>query len=176
MGQDLYASKGKSAEAVTPVQNAPSSPVPTPILEISPERGQFLRILNQIARGEMQGLPLYLDLRDSNGDPLPVNTTLYLVIEPNGHTGQLVVSEVVESIDQYVTLSITEQRNVDNIDACKLTLQFPESHPSKAGEPTPYVDVRDIDTAYLMCDSAAQIDWSESQAFIDSAAVEQRSR
>ncbi|MBX0322470.1 hypothetical protein EGH21_05440 [Halomicroarcula sp. F13] len=176
MGVDLFASEGKTADAVTVSQNAPSSPVPTPILEIDPNRGQFLRFFNKVAKGAAQGIPIYLDLRDSNDDPLPVNTTLYFAIKPNGHTTNILVSEVVESIDQYVTLSISEQRNVDNIDAAKLTLQFPETHPEKAGDPTEFVDVRDIDQLFLFCDSQAQVDWSNSSAYIESDAVEQRNR
>ncbi|QIO23722.1 hypothetical protein [Haloarcula sp. JP-L23] len=176
MAQDLFAAEGKTADAVTVSQNAPSSPVPTPILELNPDRGQFLRLLNRVAMGEAQGIPIYADLRDSNGDPLPVNTSLFFALKPSGHHTSMKVSEVVESIDQFTNLTISEQRNVDNIDAVKFTLQFPETHPNKPGDATQFVDIRDIDEFFVMCDSAAQIDWSQSSFYIESSAVEQSGR
>jgi len=175
MGQDVFAAEGQSADEVTTHQNAPASPEATPILEISPAQGTFLRFLNEVAKGSEIGMPVYADLRDTNGDPLPINTTLYWAVKPAGHQDKLGVSEVLRSIDQYHTLTLTEQRNVDNIDAVKHTLQAPESV-SNGGQPVPKVDVRDIDAYYLMADSSAQIDWDQSSLYIDSNAVQQHGR
>jgi len=175
MGVDIYAAEGNSSEEVTTHQNATASPEATPILEIEADQGQFLRFLNQVAKGDEVGLPVYGDFRDANGDPLPINTTLYWAVKPAGHTNKLSVSEVLRSIDQYHTLTITEQRNTDNIDAVKHTLQAPESTPN-GGQPIPHVDVRDIDSLYLMADSPAQIDWAQSKLYVDSNAVKQYGR
>jgi hypothetical protein len=175
MSEDIFASEGATAEAVTTAQNAPASPVPTPILEITPERGQFLRFLNNVAQGDQGGMPVYMDLRDSNGDKLPTSTSLYFAVEPSGHESAMKVSEVLKNISQYVKLGISEQRNVDNIDSAKIELQAPENAPN-GGDSVPKVDVRDIDTLYLMCDSPAQIDWAQSEVYIESNAVEQHGR
>jgi hypothetical protein len=175
MSEDLFASEGSTAEAVTVAQNAPASPRPTPILEITPERGQFLRFLNNVAQGDQGGMPVYMDLRDSNGDKLPTSTSLYFAVEPSGHESTMKVSEVLKNISQYVKLGISEQRNVDNIDSVKIELQAPENAPN-GGDSVSKVDVRDIDTLYLMCDSPAQIDWAQSEVYIESNAVEQHGR
>jgi len=175
MSEDIFASEGATAEAVTTSKNAPSSPVPTPILEITPERGQFLRFLNRVARGEEAGMPIYMDLRDSNGDPLPTNSSLFLAIEPSGHETTMRVSEALKNISQYNQLTVNEQRNVDNVDSVKVELQKPEGLPN-GGQSTSKIDVRDIDTAYLLLDSSAQVDWSQSEVYIDSNAVEKHGR
>jgi|GEM_PF-646187 len=175
MSEDIFASEGATAEAVTTAQNAPASPVPTPILEITPERGQFLRFLNRVAKGEESGIPIYMDLRDSNGDPLPTNTSLFLAIEPSGHETTMRVSEALKNISQYNQLTVPEQRNEENVDSVKVELQNPEGLPN-GGQSTDKIDVRDIDTAYLLLDSAAQVDHSNTEIYIDSNAVEKHGR
>jgi len=166
MGEDIYAATGNSADAVTTYQNEPSSPRPSPILEVSPERGTFLRFVNAVIKGTVQGLPIYMKLRDSNGDLLPVNTEIKLELEVAGMDKEMVVSETMKSTDQYRTLSLQEQRNVDNIDSTKFTLQYPDAAPESG--PAPKVDVRDHDSFYVTIDSAVQVDWAESELFIDS--------
>jgi len=175
MGQDIFASEGAASDEVTTYENAPASPEPTPILEVEAEQGTFLRFLNDVRKGSESGIPIYADLRDSNDDPLPVNTTVYLAIKPAGHNGKLIVSETLRSIEQYQTLTLTEQRNVDNVDAVKVNLQAPESLPNGGGT-VPKHDVRDIDSFFVMADSAAAIDWSNSSFFFESNAVEQYGR
>ncbi|MDG5778198.1 hypothetical protein VB773_01450 [Haloarculaceae archaeon H-GB2-1] len=174
MAEDIFAAQGKSADVVTTYQNEPASPRPTPIMEIAPDQGTFLRLLNRVAKGDEQGIPIFAKLKDSNGDPLPINTSLFLELQPAGMTEAMKVSEVVRSIDQYQTLSISEQRNRDNIDATKLTLMAPET--ADDGGAVPHVDVRDIDTAYLTAESSAKIDWSKSSVYIESNAVEKHGR
>ena len=175
MGKDIFASEGATSDEVTTYQNAPASPEPTPIFEVEAEQGTFLRFVNQVAKGAEKGIPIYADLRDENDDPLPVNTTLYLAVKPAGHNGKLIVSETLRSIEQYQTLTLTEQRNVDNIDAVKVILQAPESA-KNGGNPVQKIDVRDIDAMFIMADSDAAIDWSNSSLFIESNAVEQHGR
>ncbi|MEA5388342.1 hypothetical protein VB779_15720 [Haloarculaceae archaeon H-GB11] len=174
MAEDIYAAKGKSADAVTTHQNEPASPRPSPILEVVPDQGTFLRFLNRVAKGDEQGIPIYAKLKDSNGDPLPVNTSLYMEIQVAGMTTTMKVSEVVKSIDQYQTLSISEQRNADNVDATKLILQAPETADESGA--VPHVDVRDIDALYLTAESSAKVDWSNSELYFDSNAVEKHGR
>jgi len=175
MSEDIFASEGKTADAVTTAQNAPNSPVATPILEITPERGQFLRFLNNVATGEQSGMPIYMDLRDSNGDKLPTNSEMFLAIKPSGHETTMRVSEALKNISQYNSLTINEQRNADNIDAVKVELQKPEGLPN-GGDTAEKIDVRDIDTAYLLLDSAAQVDHSNTEIYIESNAVEKHGR
>jgi len=175
MAEDLFASEGATAEAVTVAQNAPSSPVPTPFLRISPERGQFLRFLNRVARGQEAGIPVYMDLRDADGNPLPTNTSVFFAVEPSGHETTMRVSEALKNISQYNQLSISQQRDSDNVDSAKIELQKPEGQPN-GGEPADKLDVRDIDTLFLMMDSQAQIDHSQSEIYIDSNAVEKHGR
>lgn len=170
MGEDIFAAKGESADPVTTYQNEPAAPRPSPILEVSPERGTFLRFLNAVIKGTVQGIPIYMQLRDSNGDLLPVNTEIKLELEVAGMDKEMVVSETMKSTDQYRTLSVSEQRDTDNIDSTKFTLQYPDAAPQSG--PTPKVDVRDIDALYVTIDSAVQVDWSQSVLYIDSDYVQ----
>lgn len=174
MAEDIFAALGESADAVTTYQNVPAAPRPSPILEISPERGNFLRFFNEVAQGEAAGIPLYFKLRDSNGDPLPVNTTVYLEIEVSGMDKEMVVSEKVKSTSQFRTLSLEEQRSKDNVDATKFVLKYPDAAPQSGN--APYIDVRDIDALYVTIDSAVQVDWSESEFYFESDAVELNGR
>lgn len=174
MGEDIFAAKGSSAEAVTTYQNEPSAPRPSPIFEVNPERGTFLRFLNRVAKGEEEGIPIYIKLRDANGDLLPVNTSIKIELEPAGMDKEMVVSETMKSTDQYRTLSLSEQRNSDNVDATKLTLKYPDAAPQSGS--APHVDVRDIDSLFVTIESPVQIDWSQSELYIDSNAVESRGR
>jgi len=174
MGEDIFAAKGESADAVTTYQNEPNAPRPSPILEVSPERGTFLRFVNAVIKGSVTGLPIYLKLRDSNGNLLPVNTEIKLELEVAGMDKEMVVSETMKSIDQYRTLDLSEQRDTDNIDSTKFTIQYPDAAPESG--PAPKVDVRDIDALYITIDSAVKVDWSQSELFIDSDYVESLGR
>jgi len=174
MPQDLYASEGSTADEVNTYQNEPNSPRPTPILGIDVDRGTFLRFLNEVAKGSEIGMPVYADLRDSNDDPLPVNTSLYWELIPAGFTSGLVISEEMKSIDQYNRLTISEQRDADKIDAAKFTLLAPET--ASGSGPVPYHDVRDVDELYLVADGPTQIDWGNSSVYIESNAVERHGR
>ena len=48
---DVYLSNGDSAEEVVEHTNASGIERATPILEIDPDRGTFIRLLNQVDRG-----------------------------------------------------------------------------------------------------------------------------
>jgi hypothetical protein len=53
-------------------------------------------------------------------------------------------------------------------------LEFPEAAPESGA--APFHDVRDIDSAYIPAQSAAEIDWSQSEFYFDNAAVKEGSR
>ncbi len=132
----------------------------TPILEISPEDGIFLSILNNATRGSEVGVPVYADLRDSNDDQLPLSTELLFEFEaPGNDSDRNRVSEVRDNIQPYNTLSIKEQQDEEFIDSVKIPL---------LGD---LVNVRDIDTFYVSIESSKEIDWQYSQLYIEGSAV-----
>ena len=48
----------------------------SPILEISPDNGLYYEILNAAARGSEPGVPVYFKAYDTNGDLMPLGTSL----------------------------------------------------------------------------------------------------
>ncbi|WP_435074930.1 hypothetical protein [Halorubrum sp. HHNYT27] len=171
---DVYLSNGDSAEEVVEHTNASGIERATPILEIDPDRGTFIRLLNQVDRGSETGIPIYMKLRDSNGDPLPTNTRVKFELRRAGDDDTHKVSEQIEQISFWNQNSLTVQRDVDNIDNAKVVLEYPEAA-SNTGA-APFHDVRDIDAFYVSIESAAVIDWSQSEFYIDNAAVKEGSR
>lgn len=171
---DIYISNGSASDVVVQHTNAAGIERATPILEIDPDRGTFLRLLNRVARGDEIGIPVYMKLRDSNGDPLPTNTLVKFELERAGGDDQHKVSEEVKQISFWNSNDITTQRDVDNIDNAKVTLEYPEAA-SKNGA-APFHDVRDVDSFYVSIESAAEIDWSKSEFYFDTAAIEEGSR
>ena len=171
---DINAVEGTSTDEVTTAQNATGASVATPIFEVDPDRGTFLRFLNRVAVGDSIGLPVYMDLRDSNDNPLPVNSALYWAVQPAGHDEDVKVSKKIESIDFWVNNSISEQRDRDKVDNAKMVLTHAET--AAQSGPRSHLDVRDVDTLRLKADSSAQIDHSNSSIFVDASAVEQFGR
>ncbi|WP_058366396.1 hypothetical protein [Haloparvum sedimenti] len=174
---NVYAANGETTDAdaveMELLENIPQYHKPTEILSISATRGNFLRFLNRINRGEDAGFPLYMDLRNSNNDPLPTNTEVVLLAKVSGSNDTYQVSETRHEISYYNNNTITEQREVERIDGAKIMLQAPEA---AGGGPVEKHDIRDIDTLFLAIQSADVIDWSNSQVYADSNAVEQGDR
>ncbi|MGB9987314.1 hypothetical protein [Salarchaeum japonicum] len=141
----------------------------TPVLEISPEDGRALVIRGQVAQGSEDGIPIYADLRDSNGDPLPTNTAIALEYEAPSMDKADTVSYVQDNIRSYNSLSIDEQQNVDNIDAIKHVLKGTKE--AKEDDRFPAVQVRDIDNLYVSLKGDTQIDWTQSALYVDKNAV-----
>lgn len=133
--------------------------VTSPILEITPGNGLYFEILNAAARGSEPGVPIYAKLRDSNGDLLPLGTSLRFEFESPGDDERSKVSEVRDNLQPYNNLSITDQQDEEYIDAVKVPLL--ESA----------LRVRDIDSLYVSVNSSAEIDWANSQLFIEGSAV-----
>jgi|AntRauTorcE11897_2_1112592.scaffolds.fasta_scaffold01126_14 hypothetical protein len=171
---DIFISNGSASDVVVQHTNAAGIDRATPILEIDPDRGTLLRLLNRVNRGDEIGIPVYMKLFDSNGDPLPTNTLVKFEIERAGDDDHQKVSEEVKQISFWNSNDITTQRDVDNIDNAKVTLEFPEAA-SQSG-PVKYHDVRDVDSFYVSIESAAEVDWSQSEFYFDTAAIEEGSR
>lgn len=131
----------------------------TPILEFDPEEGTVLQIRNRVAKGKESGVPIYMDLRDAADNPLPDDTEVMLRVDVPSRDQPVQVSERLRNIAGYNALSMTEQRNEENIDATKVELQ--------GG----VINVRHFDKLRVDVVSSAQIDWSNSELYVDSKAT-----
>lgn len=131
----------------------------TPILEYDPEEGTALQIRNAVGKGKEIGVPFYLDLRDGANNPLPDDTEVMLRVDKPEEDQPVQVSEKLRNIAGWNALSMTEQRNEENIDATKVELE---------GQ---VITVRHFDTLRVDADSSAQIDWTNSEAYLDSKAT-----
>lgn len=135
--------------------------VVSPILEFQPDDGLALRIANMVARGAERGVPIYAKLQDSGGNDLPLGTSLRWEFEGPGDDERRKVSSVRDNIQPYRNLTIQDQQDEDYVDATKIVLGGPE------------LTVRDVDVAYLSVESSAQIDWANSQLYVEGSAVEE---
>lgn len=169
---DLYAATGDSVEEVETLQN--TADVMTPILKIKPERGMFLRFLNNVVKGEGDGLPLYFKLRSAADTLLPMNTNVQLQVSVSGQNGRMNVSELVRSIDFWNNNSITTQQNKDNIHNAKINLTHPESSPKSGTRQS--IDVRDIDAFFVSIESSAVVDHTYTKFLFESDAVKEYAR
>jgi hypothetical protein len=143
----------------------------TPVAEISPERGLYTKIRNHVSMGSKIGVPIYGDFRDSNGDPLPTNTEMAIAIKPLGEDQRLLVSDTVDNISYWNQNSITTQRDEENIDSVKVPLKYPPGV-NNEGRPDA-ININGVDTGYLLMDSAAELDWTESEFHVEGEAVTQ---
>ena len=141
----------------------------TPILHISPDRGNAIRILNMVSRGQSIGVPVYMKLKDSNGDDLPVDTSLQWEFSPSNSDQTYKISRRLSNIAQYNNNSIAEQTDVDRIDTFKQTLTEPEF---RGSSPVQHFEWTDIEDVYVSIKSSAQIDHSESQFEVEPSAVQ----
>ena len=169
---DLFSVEGNDAEYVDTHANHPTTPGADPIVEISPDRGLFIRLLNKIAKTTEPGIPVYMDLRDSNGDPLPPSTSAYFALKLQGMEEPAKVSQKRGNISFWTSNDITTQRDTDNVDGSLFVLTRPET---EGGQTVPQIDVRDIDVLYFNIDGAAAVDWDESEFYIDTNAVQEGS-
>jgi hypothetical protein len=136
----------------------------TPILTVDPTDGTLIRLFNMVAQGAAAGLPIYASLQDSNGNDLPVDTTMVLSAKQPGDSRRQTVSVEEDNISTYLNKTVAEQQNVDNIDAVKHELQ------GKA------VNIRDVDDLAVEINSSAQIDWSNSSLYVERSGVEEHQR
>lgn len=171
-GADLFIVNGTASDYVTPRTNTTGQA--TPIMEISPDRGLFLRFLNAVAKGSERGMPAYGKFRDSGSAHLPANTSLYWALEVQGMEQPVKVSEKKGNVSFYISNDLTTQRDKDNVDGSKFILTEPETNQNPG--PVNHINVRDIDAMYLMCESSTQIDWDTSEVYVDTNAVQQGER
>lgn len=135
----------------------------TPILEIDPEDGTMLTFLNRVAQGDASGIPVYAKLFDSNGEDLPVDTTLVLTAEKPGDARSTPISVKEDNISPYINNSISEQQDADHVDSVKIELK------GKA------VNVRDVDAFYVEIDASEAVDWSQgTEIYFEREAVRER--
>ncbi|WP_436924962.1 hypothetical protein [Halosimplex amylolyticum] len=134
----------------------------TPILTLSPIDGLKL-ILEQRADGE-SGIPMYAELKDSNGDDLPLDTELVLRWDAPGKTQPEVVSEKLENIRPWRTLSLTEQQNTDYEDQTRIDLN---------GRRLEVLDIQNFEVAIR---SSEQISWPNSRIEFARQHVDTRSK
>ena len=123
----------------------------TPILGFSPNDGLLLTIRGGI------GIPLVMDLRDPNGDQLPLDTKVRVEYDAPHLDTRQVVSETLSNIQAWRTLSVKEQQNEEYRDRTRVGL--------KDGYKA--VEVRDIDELALSVESSKVVDWSQSRVYVD---------
>lgn len=139
--------------------------VTTPILEIEPSDGTILSLLNRVPQGSAEGLPVFFELYDSDGNPLPVDTDLiFRAVRPEDDE-PTTVSVKETNISPWDTQKIAEQRNEENIDSVKIELKGDR------------VNIRDVDQLRVEINSQAQVDWSnpDSQLYLARKGVERNS-
>ncbi|USZ73240.1 hypothetical protein [Natronosalvus halobius] len=136
----------------------------TPVMTIKPEEGTMIQIGNRVPQGDAPGLPIYADLRDVDGDPLPVDTTFVLTAKQPGDPRRTPVSLAEDNISTYLNKTISEQQSTDHVDATKIELR------GKA------VNVRDVDELAVEIESSVAIDWSNSKLYFERSGVRERQR
>lgn len=169
---DLFAVNGSTSDNVETFQNYPASPDADTVVRISPDRGMFITILNEIAKTSRPGVPVYMKLRDSTGSQLPPDTEAYFSLKLQGMEEPVKVSKKKGNISFYVSNDLTVQRDVDNVDNAVFRLQKPEN---EGGDVVGSITVRDIDSMEFKVDGSAQIDWSQSEWYVDDEAAEEGS-
>jgi len=127
----------------------------TPILGFSPIDGMVLAISNMGGAG----FPVQMKLRDSNGDPLPLDTEVYVRWDAPHLDQPQVVSYKLSNIGTFRRLSIKEQQNEEYRDRTRVELKGRR------------LVVEDIETAEIAINSSEQVDWANSEFYFDDKAV-----
>lgn len=171
---DIFASNGATSDEVTTYQNATNVDLkPTPILEVAPDRGRFLRFHNRQIKGNV-GLPVFFDLNDSNGNDLPTNTIVVFEFKMANGDDYHRVAVPKKAINFYNSNTITEQQNSERRHNALIPLKWPEASDNEGLRD--YIDVRDVDSFTVSIISASQVDWTQSEFYFDDDSVEEISR
>jgi hypothetical protein len=133
----------------------------TPILEIDPDDGTFLRFLNRVSVGEAAGLPIIAQFKNGGNNYLPSDTALILRAVRPTDDSPVAVSVQEDNIAPWNGLSTSEQRNEENIDSVKTQLKGAQ------------VNIRDVDTLRVEINSSDQIDWTNSELYFVREGVEE---
>jgi len=136
----------------------------SPILSIDPTDGTVLALLNQVARGDEEGIPIYAKLRSGSSTQLPEDTRLALGFETPQMDNWEVVSEPMEHIRPYRSFSLSDQQNLDYVDRVK--------HNLKGGANA--LIAEDVDMIYVLAEASAQISWPDSSLTFEEKAVRER--
>lgn len=140
-------------------QQTNTTGVMTPILEIDPDDGTMIRLLQMVLSG--RGLPVYQDLRDGSDNQLPDDTEYLLRVTRPTDDDPVAVSTKEDNIAAWNKLTTAEQQNDENRDAVRLELK---------GE---RINVRYKDTLEVAVNASAQIDWSNSELYFERQGVEE---
>lgn len=132
---------------------------PTSVLDYSPEDGTKLQVKNRVAKGDESGVPIYFKLRDGAGNPLPNDTEVIIEVDTPSRAKNIQVSEELENIAAWNSISLGDQRNEENVDAVKVELE---------GR---VINVRYFDTLQVIVTSSVQVDWANSELYVDGKAT-----
>ena len=157
MSLQLFAALGDSSKYVTTETNTPDQL--TPVLSINPKEGVGVLLRNRVELGDKAGIPIYGKFRDADGNPLPANTRVALGYQAPTDENVQVVSDPKSTIASYIKNSISEQQDDRKVDAVK--------HALKGSG----LEVRDIDEAFVLMDSTAQLDHSQSEIYLEESAL-----
>jgi hypothetical protein len=139
------------SDIVTQEQNRTG--ITSPILVVDPDDGTLIRLLNDHPTADSEGLPIFADFRDGGDNPLPTDTKLILRAVRPTDDEPTAVSVAETNIAPWNNLSVAEQRNEENIDAVTIELKGDR------------INIRDKDILRVELDSAAQVDWTNSQFY-----------
>ncbi|MFC7069493.1 hypothetical protein [Halobaculum lipolyticum] len=130
------------------------------ILTLSPIDGMELEVSNMGGAG----FPVQFKLFDSNGDPLPLDTEVYVRWDAPHLDQPEVVSFKLSNIGTFNRLSIKEQQNTEYRDRTRIELKGRS------------LVVEDIEEMEIAINSSAVVDWSQGTEFyFDDKAVTVRS-
>jgi hypothetical protein len=159
-----------SSEDIEPVQNDTGHL--SPIAKISPDRGLKIKVRNRVSLGSKVGVPIYMELRDQNGNFLPTGTDFALAVKPHGANQFFIVSDMQDNISYWNTNSLSTQQNDDNIDSVKVPLKYHEGSGKEDSDDRPEsITIEGVDELLVLVDCPAQIDWNYSDFHIESEAL-----
>ncbi len=136
------------------------------VLSFSPEAGRVLQLINNVERTEEVGIPVFMKLKDADGNDLPVDTEVALEFMSPDRERPLVASQVRRNIEDYRILSLTEQRKEEYIAGTLIKLR---DHAET--DETRTLGAGHLDEIRVSIRSPTEIDWSNSQISIYEAAV-----
>ncbi|OLZ39870.1 hypothetical protein A6E15_02230 [Natrinema saccharevitans] len=157
MSLQLYAALGDSSKYVETQTNTPDQL--TPVLSINPKDGVGVLFRNRVDVGDKAGIPIYGKFVDTNGNPMPASTRVAIGYQAPTDESIQVVSDPKSTIASYIKNSVSDQQDDRKVDAIK--------HALKGNG----LEVRDIDEAYLLVESSAQIDHSQSEIYFEESAL-----
>lgn len=155
MGKSLSHLSNEATQATNDTGNL------TPILEIQPDSGTFLRFENRVPQGSAPGLPVIMDLRDAGDNPLPTDTKLLFRVERPEDDQPNPVTVAEYNIAAWNQLTTEQQRDTDHIDSAKVELKSSR------------FNVRDTDILTVDIESSAAIDWANSEFYVVREGVEE---